>query len=184
MRSKLQTAQTFLANLKKLQKMGLNKTIMRQLIDAGPEGGATAAAALVKGGTSGISQLNKIQKQINGVGTQVANFGSKNLGFDAAVTSATKSVSTLKKKDKALTKQQNKIGSKITKDAKKRLRSSIVKESKTAKSYASAKSAQHNGTIVYVENPWTGEYHEAKMKNVAKGEIHHKETKDKHSRRK
>jgi hypothetical protein len=62
--------------------MGLNSTLLQQVIAAGPVAGSQLAAALVSGGSSFISQINSsfgefgnLASSIAGVGTQSA-FGN------------------------------------------------------------------------------------------------------------
>jgi len=62
---RLRQIKAFASNLRILERMGLSKDVMRQLIDMGAEQGGAYAAALVAGGAGAVAQINALQKQIN-----------------------------------------------------------------------------------------------------------------------
>lgn len=68
MREKLARAKAYAAMIAKLTKQGLNKTSLKQLIDAGVEGGFGTAETLLSGGKSTIAQINQITRELTSVG--------------------------------------------------------------------------------------------------------------------
>jgi phage-related protein len=56
---------TFALNMARLRKLGLNRTMLQDLLGAGAEGGGQQAAAIAAGGKSAVRQLNKTQGQIS-----------------------------------------------------------------------------------------------------------------------
>lgn len=68
---KLQAIKQFANDIKTLAERGLNKTTLRQIIEAGPEKGASLAEMLVGADGSEIKAINKAQKQIDKVSKQM-----------------------------------------------------------------------------------------------------------------
>ncbi len=66
----------FRAGYDQLQKMGLNKTTLGQLRDAGP-GSVGAVQSLLAGGTGGVAQANKLVKEILRTGGAFADSETK-----------------------------------------------------------------------------------------------------------
>lgn len=54
----------FVSNIRKLQKAGLDKTIIRQFLEAGPEAAGAIVAQVVSGGSSVITDLNNAQRDL------------------------------------------------------------------------------------------------------------------------
>jgi len=76
LQARLATIREFGGNIKKLAAAGLSKSLLRQILDAGIDGGAAIAAELANGPSSIIAALNTAQTQI----TKVA----KGIGLDGA----------------------------------------------------------------------------------------------------
>lgn len=76
LQARLATIREFGGNIKKLAQAGLSKALLRQILDAGIDGGAAIAAELANGPSSIIAALNTAQTQI----TKVA----KGIGLDGA----------------------------------------------------------------------------------------------------
>ncbi|MGI5493790.1 hypothetical protein, partial [Microtetraspora malaysiensis] len=74
--AKMETIKRFANDIKKLAERGLNKTTLRQIIDAGPEKGLSMAEMLVGASGSELKAINRGQAQIDKV--------SKQLGKNAA----------------------------------------------------------------------------------------------------
>jgi hypothetical protein len=79
MQKLLARTRTFATNIAQLGQMGLNSTLLQQVIAAGPVAGSQLAAALVSGGSSFIGEINSsfgefgnLASSIAGVGTQAA----------------------------------------------------------------------------------------------------------------
>ncbi|MEU8196336.1 phage tail tape measure protein [Microbispora amethystogenes] len=71
LQNKLNAIKKFAADIQKLAKMGLNKTTLRQIIEAGPDKGLALAEMLVGADGSEIKAINKAQKQIDKVSKQM-----------------------------------------------------------------------------------------------------------------
>ncbi len=76
LQARLATIREFGGNLKKLAGAGLSKALLRQILDAGIDGGAAIAAELANGPSSIIAALNTAQTSI----TKIA----KDIGVDGA----------------------------------------------------------------------------------------------------
>lgn len=66
-------AQAFGSAVKSLQREGLDPALLKQIIDAGPVAGYTAAQALLSGGQAGINLINGKQAILTGLGNDLAN---------------------------------------------------------------------------------------------------------------
>jgi len=62
----------FAKNLIDLKKMGLNKNLFAQLVNAGADAGGATAQALVDGGSDTITALNDLYKQLDDTATIIA----------------------------------------------------------------------------------------------------------------
>lgn len=62
----------FAKNLIDLKKMGLNKNLFAQLVNAGADAGGATAQALVDGGADTITALNDLYKQLDDTATIIA----------------------------------------------------------------------------------------------------------------
>lgn len=62
----------FAKNLIDLKKMGLNKNLFAQLVNAGADAGGATAQALVDGGADTITALNDLYKQLDDTATVIA----------------------------------------------------------------------------------------------------------------
>jgi phage-related protein len=78
--SRLQSAVTNARNFTKviaaLQKSGLNSTSLQQIVNAGPEAGAAIGQSLLNAGRAGITQVNKLQTQLQTAANQAAKSAS------------------------------------------------------------------------------------------------------------
>lgn len=70
-RSILAKTKEFAANLNTLKKMGLNKDLFKQIVDAGVETGGAVAAGIIAGGQQGVTELNGVFGELQAVGDQV-----------------------------------------------------------------------------------------------------------------
>jgi hypothetical protein len=61
----------FSANITKLTQMGLDPTLLRQIIAEGPVAGAKLAAGLVAGGVSGLTAINTGYAELSGLGSSI-----------------------------------------------------------------------------------------------------------------
>jgi vacuolar-type H+-ATPase subunit E/Vma4 len=68
----LERTKSFAKNITQLSGLGLNSTLLQQVIQAGPMGGGQLAAALVGGGSAFISQLNSAYGEFGGLASGIA----------------------------------------------------------------------------------------------------------------
>lgn len=68
----LTKTKAFAAQLNQLKKMGLNKDLFKQIVDAGVEAGGATAAGIIEGGQDSVTELNSIFAELNTVGDAVA----------------------------------------------------------------------------------------------------------------
>lgn len=76
MKASLNDIKTFTANVTKLQKKGLNKDLLRQILQMGPETGAQFAKALAGTDTATIKQFNSLNTQISSASTKLGKTGA------------------------------------------------------------------------------------------------------------
>jgi len=79
LQGKVAQLKKFAANIRTLMKRGLPKSLLRQILEAGPEAGADLAAALAGGSSGDLKAIAAAQKEIDALS---ANLGT--LGMEAA----------------------------------------------------------------------------------------------------
>jgi hypothetical protein len=72
----LEKTKGFANNISKLAGLGLNSTLLQQVIGAGPMAGSQLASALVGGGSAFISQLNSAYGEFGGLASGIAGAGT------------------------------------------------------------------------------------------------------------
>jgi hypothetical protein len=72
LQGRLTALRQYQANILKLRKMGLNRSTLQQILDAGVDGGSDDAAALAAGGKRAIQQVNSLQKGLNTSASKLA----------------------------------------------------------------------------------------------------------------
>lgn len=72
LRGAIAMTKQFTAYVNKLRKLNLNNTSLRQIIEAGPEAGMQSAKALVQAGKTGVTEINKLQTQLDAAGSTLA----------------------------------------------------------------------------------------------------------------
>jgi phage-related protein len=82
MRKSLAQIKSFTANVTKLQKKGLSKDLIRQILELGPEAGAQFAASLAGADAATIKRFNKLQSQIGSASSKLGKQGADML-FDS-----------------------------------------------------------------------------------------------------
>lgn len=82
MREALAQIKAFSANVAKLQKKGLSKDLIRQILEMGPEAGAQFAASLAGADEATIKRFNKLQSQIGSASSKLGKQGADML-FDS-----------------------------------------------------------------------------------------------------
>lgn len=82
MRYRLGKMRTFASNIQKLKGMGLDPKLIREMLAGGIENAMPKVEALVKGGGGYISQINSLQKEIDGVVKSISTEQSSSLFAD------------------------------------------------------------------------------------------------------
>jgi hypothetical protein len=76
MRSQLAQIKQFKADIAKLKKEGLDKTSIKQLLQAGVSGGLPVAQQILAGGAGGVKQISQLQNEINKASKQLGITGA------------------------------------------------------------------------------------------------------------
>jgi hypothetical protein len=76
MQASLKQIKAFTANVQKLQKKGLNKDLLRQILEMGPEQGSAFAASLANADKATIKQYNSLNSQINAESGKLGKVGA------------------------------------------------------------------------------------------------------------
>ncbi|WAO22032.1 phage tail tape measure protein [Paenilisteria newyorkensis] len=121
MTERLKNLNEFNANLEKLKKMGVNKTTLSDIMEAGVEGGASYAKALAGSDKKTIQSLNSLQVQINTASSRLGN-NSANYMYKAGIDSAKGLVKGLESQQKALENASKKMANTIVNTTKKTLK--------------------------------------------------------------
>ena len=82
MRQSLAQIKKFTADVAKLQKRGLSKSLIRQILEMGPEAGGQFAASLAVADKATIKRFNKLQAQIGSASSKLGKKGA-DLLFDS-----------------------------------------------------------------------------------------------------
>lgn len=96
MRKQLQDAKGWAANLAKLTELGLNDTMLDQLVQAGVEGSALVAQELAAATPQQIAELNRIQAELAKQGAKVGKSAADEL-YGAGIKAAQAQVAELEK---------------------------------------------------------------------------------------
>ncbi|MGW2724797.1 peptidoglycan DD-metalloendopeptidase family protein [Streptomyces sp. NPDC001492] len=107
----------FGANLKILAKRGLSKTLLQQIIAAGPDQGAAYAKALVDATPAELKSINAVQAQIATASTQYGKDAADAM-YDAGAQSGKGYLAGLKAQESAITKALVALAKKIQKTLK------------------------------------------------------------------
>jgi hypothetical protein len=75
MKKLLTTTRAFATNITKLSSMGLDPTLLAQVIQAGPVAGSKLAAALVSGGAAALNEINAGYQAYSGLAGDIATTG-------------------------------------------------------------------------------------------------------------
>lgn len=121
MTERLKNLNEFNANLEKMKKMGVNKTTLSDIMEAGVDGGASYAKALAGSDKKTIQSLNSLQSQINTASSRLGN-NSANYMYKAGIDSAKGLVKGLESQQKALENASKKMANTIVNTTKKTLK--------------------------------------------------------------
>lgn len=121
MKSRLSDIYEYNRNISKLRKMGLNKTTLKEILDAGIEQGGAIARGLAVGGQSAIQEVNAIQTKMGRASTAIGDVNAKHF-YQAGVDAAKGVVKGLQSQEKYLKSVAVKIADVISSTIKKRLK--------------------------------------------------------------
>lgn len=101
MKYRLNRMKKFAANVSKLRKMGLDPTILREILAGGIESAIPRIETLVGGGKKNVLEINKLQKQVISYVNNLSNEHSR-FGYDNEIKAKDKEVASLKKQQTSL----------------------------------------------------------------------------------
>ena len=114
-------ARKFADNIKKLTKRGLNKDLIQQLLDAGPEQGGAMAEALANADNKTIKEFNDLQKSLNDSANKVGKTAADSM-YGAGLRAAEGLVKGLQKQQKQIDKEMDRIADRLVNRIKKALK--------------------------------------------------------------
>lgn len=120
LKDRLVAAQRFANLIRDLTSQGLNKTSLKQLLEAGVEGGLATAEALAAGGAVAISEVNTLTNQIAQQGASLGNSAASTF-YDAGIKAARGLVRGLERDSKAIERAADRIAKNLSKAVRKRL---------------------------------------------------------------
>lgn len=103
MRASLASVKAFTANVQKLQKKGLSKALLRQILEMGPEQGGAFAKALAGADAATIKRYNKLQAELDKRSTRLGRIGA-DLLYDSGKKAGDGFLAGLKGQQKAIEK--------------------------------------------------------------------------------
>lgn len=109
LKSKVADATKFTALIQKLKDDNLNKQSLQDLINAGVEGGLSAAQAIANGGASTIGEVNDLMNQLKEQGQLFGNIAGDEM-YQNGIQAAQGLLDGLKSQDKALKKYIKLLG--------------------------------------------------------------------------
>ncbi|WP_165982075.1 LysM peptidoglycan-binding domain-containing protein [Macrococcoides canis] len=101
MKYRLNRMKKFAANVTKLRKMGLDPTILREILAGGIESAIPRVETLVGGGKKNVLEINKLQKQVISYVNNLSNEHSR-FGYDNEIKAKDKEVASIKKQQTSL----------------------------------------------------------------------------------
>ncbi|QYA34263.1 LysM peptidoglycan-binding domain-containing protein [Macrococcoides caseolyticum] len=101
MKYRLNRIKKFAANITKLRKMGLDPTILREILAGGIESAIPRVETLVGGGKKNVLEINKLQKQVISYVNNLSNEHSR-FGYDNEIKAKDKEVASIKKQQTSL----------------------------------------------------------------------------------
>lgn len=120
MAASLKQIKDFTANVQKLQKKGLSKNLLQQILQMGPEAGGAFAASLAGADKATIKQYNSLNSQINAESSKLGKVGADML-FDSGKQAGKGFLTGLKAQEKDIEKLMLKIAQGMQKAIKKAL---------------------------------------------------------------
>jgi hypothetical protein len=108
LQDKVQQAEAFAANLRKLKAMGLSSGLLSQIAAAGVDQGSETASALASASAGQIAQMNQMQKGLSAAANQTGGVVADAM-YGAGVDSAKGLIKGLQSQQKAIEKHMLKI---------------------------------------------------------------------------
>ncbi|MDJ1152374.1 LysM peptidoglycan-binding domain-containing protein [Macrococcus caseolyticus] len=101
MKYRLNRMKKFAANVSRLRQMGLDPTILREILAGGIESAIPRVETLVGGGKKNVLEINKLQKEVLSYVNNLSNEHSR-FGYDNEIKAKDKEVSSIKKQQTSL----------------------------------------------------------------------------------
>ncbi|TDM24310.1 LysM peptidoglycan-binding domain-containing protein [Macrococcoides canis] len=101
MKYRLNRMKKFAANVSKLRQMGLDPTILREILAGGIESAIPRVETLVGGGKKNVLEINKLQKEVLSYVNNLSNEHSR-FGYDNEIKAKDKEVASIKKQQTSL----------------------------------------------------------------------------------
>lgn len=108
----LSNTKAFAKQLTELKKLGLDKDLFKQIVDAGPEVGGQLATEILSGGEDSVKALNTTFTELQSVAAGVAE-DTATVMFNSGVTVAGGLIAGLKSQEQALIDQANSMAAKF-----------------------------------------------------------------------
>lgn len=131
LQDRLQKIKDFQSNINTLIAQGASNDVIKQILDAGVDGGSDFASALAKGGVAAVQQVNDLTSQISAAGDALGQQASTRL-YQAGVDTAQGFLDGLTSLDTQLAAAANSLGLQIAAQVKQAL--GIASPSKVAMS--------------------------------------------------
>ncbi|MFE1845782.1 hypothetical protein [Streptomyces sp. NPDC059515] len=120
MKSSLNAVRAFTSNVQKLQKKGLSKGLLRQVLEMGPEEGGAFAKALAGADAATIKRYNKLQSDLDAQSKKLGRTGADML-YDSGKKASSGFLTGLKAQQKDIEKLMLSIAKSMQKSIKKAL---------------------------------------------------------------
>jgi hypothetical protein len=120
LQQKLANMKQFMSYINSLAKRGLSKTLLRQILDMGPDAGYAYASALAGASSSTLKSINSTQSQISKTTTKLGQSGADIL-YDSGKNAGKGFLKGLESQQDAIEKQMVKIAKGMQKAIKKAL---------------------------------------------------------------
>jgi len=121
LRNAVSDTRQFVAAIQDLQKMGLNETALRQIVEAGPEAGLQQAKALARAGQAGVNEINTLQGYLETAGKDLAT-GLNTQFYSAGIKAAEGLVAGLQSQQAALVKAMDSLADRLVSSIKTKLK--------------------------------------------------------------
>ncbi len=82
LQNRLATLRKFAGDIKQLAAQGLSKTVLRQLMESGPEEAGALASAIAQGGQQAVNEITSVQNEIDAEAKNLGEFSADHL-YDA-----------------------------------------------------------------------------------------------------